>query len=533
MSEKLFDRMLARRSAVCFFVVCFLMLSCILRAAVVALGNYGELQAKQSSQRINISRPRGTIYDCNMVPLTNKETEIYAAVLPTPRAIVAISSVLEGDELAAALKPLNAGKPTVCKVPERIECEGISCSEVAVNVPKGYDACHLIGYLDDSGHGVSGLERAYDEILFSENLISASFETDGKGRVLYSEPKIENDRLKVFDGVQTTVDIKLQNAVERAAEGLISGAVIVADVKSAEIKAMVSYPQFDISDIAQSLNAANAPLINKCLEAFSVGSVFKPCVAAAAIEAGVADYSFNCKGRTLIVDRYFNCHKLDGHGILSLSSALAQSCNCYFYNLSNRVGGEAVFNMASSLNFGSKIQVAWDMFSKSGNLTSLKRLDNEATLANLSIGQGDLSLSPAAMLTLYISIANGGQYRLPSLVKGVVENGKTIEKEENVKTRAMSAKTAGRVKEYLKAVVTEGTGIEAMPKTTTAAGKTATAQTGRFDESGNEITNSWFCGFFPFEEPKYAVIVMSEGGSQIGTASIFSMIADNITKLQK
>ena len=78
----------------------------------------------------------------------------------------------------------------------------------------------------------------------------------------------------------------------------------------------------------------------------------------------------------------------------------------------------------------------------------------------------------------------------------------------------------------------EGTGVEAKPETTTAAGKTATAQTGRYDQNNIEITNSWFCGFFPLDNPQYTVIVMSEGRSLVSTASVFKNIADGITEYQ-
>ena len=94
----------------------------------------------------------------------------------------------------------------------------------------------------------------------------------------------------------------------------------------------------------------------------------------------------------------------------------------------------------------------------------------------------------------------------------------------------MSAETADTLKKYLAAVIDEGTGTEARPETVTAAGKTATAQTGKF-ENGREICEGWFCGFFPAENPKYTVIVFSENTAK-QTAScgkIFSGLADRIT----
>ena len=83
-----------------------LMLSCILRTAVIATGNYSEIQAQQSAYRIQVAKLRGTIYDCNMVPFTNTDTKNIAAVSPTPKGILKISSVLYGEQLETTLEAL-------------------------------------------------------------------------------------------------------------------------------------------------------------------------------------------------------------------------------------------------------------------------------------------------------------------------------------------------------------------------------------------------------------------------------------------
>ena len=187
--------------------------------------------------------------------------------------------------------------------------------------------------------------------------------------------------------------------------------------------------------------------------------------------------------------------------------------------------------MASSLGFGNEIKIADNMTVSGGSLTSKERLSNDASLANLSIGQGDLSASPVTMLQLYCAIANDGTYRIPSLIEKTIKNGKSEAYEVSSPTRVMSENTAQVLRDYLVSVISEGTGTEAAPTLCTAAGKTATAQTGRYDNSGVEITNSWFCGFFPAEAPQYVAVVMSEGQSQKSTARIFSEIADGVTKL--
>ena len=96
----------------------------------------------------------------------------------------------------------------------------------------------------------------------------------------------------------------------------------------------------------------------------------------------------------------------------------------------------------------------------------------------------------------------------------------------------MSESTAKNLKKYLQTVISEGTGAAALPQTVTAAGKTATAQTGII-ENGREILRSWFCGFFPAESPKYIVIVFSEDSKKqtLSCGKIFAKTADKITAL--
>ena len=137
------------------------------------------------------------------------------------------------------------------------------------------------------------------------------------------------------------------------------------------------------------------------------------------------------------------------------------------------------------------------------------------------------------MLTLYLAIAGDGSYYLPSVIEKTVKDGRENYYDIGNPTRVMSAQTATTLRQYLETVVTEGTGTEASPVSCTAAGKTATAQTGRYYDNGEEITNSWFCGFFPAQNPKYVTIVMSDSRSTVSTASVFAKIADEIMQLKE
>ncbi len=534
MSNESFGRCFARRSVVCFFLVAVLFFSCILRVAVTATTDYSAVLEAQSGYRLTVGNLRGTIYDCNMVPITNNKTKIIAAVSPTPRAVTAISGVLDGEERENTLERLKSGKPILCEVPREIECDGISCVTVYEHNSSETVASHLLGYTDVDSRGASGLEKAYDDILYSENKVSFLYSKDGLGEILKGvKPEIENDTSVTASGVVTTIDINLQQIAEEAADAIESGAVIIADSETNEIKAMVSRPDFDLTDVVDYLDKDNSPLLNRALSAYSVGSVFKPCVAAVGIEFGKGNLNYTCTGSCKIIDRYFKCHKLSGHGAMTLKSGMANSCNTYFYNYAFSIGGNGIYNMASSLNFGKSFSVAKGMYVSAGCLPDVSSLSNIAHLANFSIGQGELLVSPVSMLTLYSSIAYDGTYYLPSVVRGTYQGGTLSPYNRGVRTRAMSENTAKLLRNYLSAVIEEGTGVSAKPKATTGAGKTATAQTGRY-ENGVEICEGWFCGFFPADKPRYTVIVFSEDiKKQSATCSeIFAQIADRITELK-
>ncbi len=533
LKEKIYQKSFPKRAVICFFIFMFIMLSCVLRLAVISNGNYAEMSAQQSSYKIELGKIRGTIYDKNMVPLTNNETRILAAVSPSERSAVTVRSLVNEKELPSVLKKLSSGQPIVCEVKEEIECDSIAYTKQYIHNSDSSVAEHIIGCVDANGHGSSGLEAAYDELLYSESVLSAVFTKNGRGEIMSGiGPSFQSDFSALTNSIVTTIDINFQTVVEKAMDGVVSGAAIVADAENGKIRAMCSKPEFDINNISKYLEAENSPLLNKALQSFSVGSVFKPCVAAAALENRNSNFIYECVGSTQIIDRNFNCHKLDGHGIVDLQSALAFSCNCFFYNFAISVGGESVYKMASSLNFGNEMFICDNLAAKGGNLTKLQHLSNDATLANLSIGQGDLLLSPVSMLTLYCAIASDGTYYLPSIVEKTIKGGSAAEYDIGKPTRVMSKENAKILRGYLVDVITKGTGMLAQPSNCSAAGKTATAQTGRHLADGSEITNSWFCGMFPAENPKYVVVVMSVGESRITTSEIFAQIANGVYQIE-
>lgn len=522
--------LLARRITAVFLCFTIISLICFWRIYIIGKDEKA-VQSMTNGYTLTVSALRGTIFDCNMQPITNSETKILAAVTPTPRAVTAISAYLSGEKLEATLNTLKTGKPALVEVEQKIDCEGIITLKVPQYVSTNTICEHLIGYLDDQNHGASGIEKSYDQNLYSEEKIEIIYPSDALGNFLLGDSAeiIYNENVTA-SGVALTIDTDLQKLTEVAMDGVLSGAAVVMEIGTGKIKAMVSKPSFDLNDVAASLDGENSPLINRTLSAYNVGSAFKPCVAAALLESGSnIDYFCVCSGKTTVADHTFKCHKLSGHGVVDLSDAISQSCNVFFYKISSLLGAKSIYNMARKLNFGTATNIG-KISTASGSLDTLSNLQNSPTaLANLSIGQGKLLLSPVSILTLYEAIANGGVYSMPKVVEGVVKNGIIKKEKSSPQTRAMSQETANKIKEYLCDVLRDGTGTLAKPQYVTAAGKTATAETG-WRKNGRLIQNSWFCGFFPIETPKYVVAVLIEDEALNGSsgAPYFKKIADKI-----
>ncbi len=485
-----------------------------------------------SAKTVDVFTERAAIFDCNIQKLTNKETVYYAAAKPTAKAAAELELLLSVDEYGALAQRLSAGKPVVVKTGEsRAFCSDIEIIEGSCRYSDSL-ACHIIGYISGDGRGVSGIEAAYDGFL-NDNAVSvyARFRTDALGRVMLGE-KIEIGSENGGEkGVALTLDRDIQKITEQAMDicGINKGAAVVIEIESGAVRACVSRPAFDPNNIAASLNAEDSPLINRALLPFNVGSVFKPVVAVAALENGVdANFEYECTGSVMLNGVTFNCHNENGHGRLNLENAVAVSCNTYFIALARETGAENIIETARKFGFGQAVRLCDGLTCDSGNLPAVSEIDSKAALANISFGQGALTATPMHICAMMATLAGGGVYIQPYLVAGTVERGELVQPQISaVRNRAFSAETARVICTCLEKVVSEGSGKNARSSLVNCAGKTATAQTGKF-ENGEEKYNSWFAGYFPAEDPKYAVVIMKEEGvsGSSDCAPVFKIIAE-------
>jgi penicillin-binding protein 2 len=286
--------------------------------------------------------------------------------------------------------------------------------------------------------------------------------------------------------------------------------------------------------VAAVLDSNDAPLLNRALANYNLGSVFKVVVAAAALEAGyTTGTAFACDGALSVGGTVFHCHNRLGHGVLDMQGAMAQSCNCYFIQLAQAVGGQALYDMAVSLGFDSSLILADNIRTARAVQPAATELTG-AALANFSIGQGALLATPVHIAQLMSAVVGGGRYVRPSVVRGTVNAaGQVTELQQDAPTTAFSKETAVMIVSMLRKVVSEGTGGAALPEKGGAGGKTGTAETG-WVVDGYTVSQSWFAGFYPAYAPQYVVVVLSEDAGQTGVkaAGVFREICDALCALE-
>ncbi len=516
-----------------FLIKIFLISACCVLLVNLAFRmqktEYLQTSLRQSQLTITAGSAEGGIYDRNFQPLVNQTLNYYAVVNPSPEALEELFPHIE--EISPVLESLRTDKPFCC----RVDTNQFSSPEIHVlEIPERYSenpsAQHILGYTLEHT-GITGLEADYDSILRKkEDTASVSYMTDALGNILPgAEVQISPVEYR-NSGVVTTLDSRIQQICE--AQEIQKGAAVVMDVKTGDVLAMASFPDYTPDTLGTAISSPDSPLINRCLCAYNVGSIFKLMTCAAAYTQGLQDYRANCTGSFQIKNQTFRCHKLSGHGILDMKRAMINSCNSYFIQLGQHLHPALMRETAQNFGFGAQIPLSHSIVSASGTLPTLKELNYPAEMANFCFGQGLLTATPLQITQMTCGIANDGKMPVARLIRGITDDGKNLTQQENapVYARALKKNAAYYLQDMMIAAVNENENSKAVPETVFAAGKTSTAQTGRFDESGTEYCHAWITGYFPIDEPQYAVTVLVEDGGygNEAAAPVFRDIADKI-----
>ena len=496
-----------------------------------------EVSVKQGQYHLHIPLSAGMIYDSDFVPLNQSEEEILAVVNPTPQAMASIFTKLRDRDAVNA--QLQERSPFVCELNE----DARSTADLYIlhgrRKKKGIlPAQHLLGYRQN-GVPTAGLELAFaDWLTACDTFADVTFTVSGVGEVLAGAEQSMICSGQSGGGIVTTLNADIQQIAENALQQIspAAGAAVVMECSTGNIAACASTPVYDPDALAGSLDRDDAPFLNRALSAYSVGSVFKLVTASAALESGIpVKHMYKCTGEISVYGQRFRCHQRSGHGLMDMQQAMLNSCNPYFISLSTFLTPEAMHDTAAALGFGTETILANGLVSASGYLPDTKELQVEAEKANMSFGQGKLLATPLQVTAMTACIANKGIYSKPKLFRGLTADGKTLLADQPAEQyRALSEKTAAYVRRMMVTAIEKSETTKAKPENTRAGGKTSTAQTGSFDADGNELNHAWITGFFPVNNPKYAVTVFVEYGGygNQAAAPVFRRIIEQITDKQ-
>lgn len=519
-----------KRSVILYIVLCTCFFSLMIKIVSINMSLISNAANSQHSKTIEIGSSRGKIYDRNLNLITDQEEKLVAAVTS---GVGADLSVFKSDEQYIQ-ELLESGKPFCAEVTTEINNELIRTFSVPIRYSNTF-ACHITGYLDSTKeNGLCGIEKGYNSFLKENSgTLSVNFDVDASGKALVGLDKTINDNnFSSKAGIVLTLKNSVQEIVENALlnSDIESGCAVVMHIDSGEIYALASVPTYDRNDVSESLSKTNSPLVNKALQTYSVGSVFKPIVAAAALESSISkDYTYECTGKIIVGDTTFTCYNDTAHGKENMTQALENSCNTYFINLINQIDTDYLLYVCRSLGFESEIKLASSITAKKSILPSNDELRLNGEKANFSFGQGKLLASPIQILSCYHALASGNKVN-PTLLYGFAnEKGLVKTQKENETQKIFSNETVLQIRQMLSSVVENGNAQNAKSSLLSLAGKTGTAQSGIY-ENQKEINRTWFAGFFPAENPHYIVVVLCENGSggNYDCAPVFKEICEKI-----
>jgi penicillin-binding protein 2 len=393
--------------------------------------------------------------------------------------------------------------------------------------------------------GKTGVENKLEQMLRG-SAGTKRIEVNAIGRVMR-----ELDRQQGLSGkdIQLTIDAELQSYVQARLDGESAGAVVI-DLRNGDLRAIASAPTFDPNLFVRGISVKDwtdlnenkyRPLAAKAVQgAYPPGSTFKMITALAALEDGVVgvDETINCRGFVEVFGTRFHCWKRGGHGNMNLHESLKQSCDCYYYEISQRVGIDKIAAMARRFGLGIKHDLP--VSAVASGLTPDKawktRVRGEdwriGDTVNASIGQGYVLSSPLQLAVMTARLATGRSVQ-PRLVRAI--NG--IETESGAGSPiGVNENLLRRVRDSMSAVSNHSRGTAYRARILGAeyqmAGKTGTSQVRRItaEERARGVTRNadlpWerrdhalFVNFAPVENPRYAVSVVVEHGGGGSTAA--------------
>ncbi len=333
------------------------------------------------------------------------------------------------------------------------------------------------------------------------------------------------------DTVQLTIDCRLATYIASIFPSGKAGAVVVMNYKTGEVLAEQSFPTFDPQNITAAVKSdPQKPFYNRAIQGlYTPGSTFKMVTAASAIEnyTNYNTIAFDCTGQLILGERIITDagtnlkeNKMTRHGVIDLKKAFQVSCNNSFAQLALQLGDARLRKTAEDFGFNDNFLFR-DLVVENSSYPTANRSDGE--IAWTGAGQSALTASPLHLCMIASAIANDGVMMEPKLlISATAPNGTQRAKlTSKVYRKPLTSDQAAILKDYMRAVVTGGTGTSAKISGTKVCGKTGSAEI-----DGQEFTNAWFVGFLDEAASPYALSIVVENGG--GGGSVAAPIARKI-----
>jgi penicillin-binding protein 2 len=572
----------ARGAAGALFVTFIFLVGSFFRAQVIQHRRYATEAEENRLREVPLPAARGLIRDRNglviaenvpgyRVSVLTSSIDSLRAVLGRVATVIPLSQ--EQRDIAVRRFRRNTSRPTdilqsasfdlVSRLEEhRVMFPGLIIQEAPKRYyPDGAAVWALVGYTGEitqgelelpefAGYkqgqqvGKGGIEKQYEERLRGKEG-SRYVEVDARGRVIRDAAATSLVAPEPAAPLITNVDLDLQRYVARIFGDSLTGAAVAMDPATGEVLALHSAPGPDPNRFIGGISSAyyrslledkRLPLMNKATQGiYPPGSTWKLATAITALEMGVVKMherqTTPCTGGYQYGNRFFKCHLARGHGSLTLAQAIEQSCDVYFYQLALKMKLKGLIaggvKLAGTRRSGIDLpndkvpDYPTDPVAEYMNKKWGPGRWSEGNGLSLAIGQGENSQTVVNIARFYGALANNGEMVTPQVARRAPIRERIF---------ALDSATMAQLQAALAGVVERGTASASRIQGVMLAGKTGTAQSGRF-VNGVELDHAWFAGYAPAEAPKIVVAVMLEyGGHGTRAARIASRIISHYLK---
>jgi len=521
---------------------------------IIVREKYAVLAEKQYLQEVRLDPVRGTIYDRRMRPLAINVPTVSIGVYPqrisnpaaTARKLSRILGVSSSTLQAKMRRDRKFGylvrreaRHTGLLV-EALGLKGISIiKENGRKYPMGEVGSQILGFMDADGHGISGIEKKLEPLLFGVPGHAVKHKTAVGNQYSFYHPDYPVHQAEPGRHVVLTIDAGIQSIAHRELRRTLqesnadSGVVVVMDPKTGEVLAMASEPGFNPN--AYGKFAPSSYRLRAITDQFEAGSTFKLVTMAGLLNEGIytpQDKIFCENGVWKVMGE--TIHDVHKYGSLSIHDVIVKSSNIGMAKAIKDQDKGIVYRYARDFGFGTRTGIGLEG-EVNGQLRDMAEWSGFTPYA-MAFGH-EIAVTPIQMANMFCTIANGGILLTPYLVKEIQDAEGHVQERFRPRAirRVIKVETANILKEMMADVVGEGTARKAQLEGLTVCGKTGTARMVR-SGGGGYIKGQYvanFGGFFPKENPDVAIYVMIDNpkGSYMGgdvAAPCFRRIAQQI-----